>query len=186
MGVPVNTFFICALPRSRTAWLANYLTYGDSFCFHEPAVGLSSFTEMRRLFESAGRKVVGSADCGNAWIVDGLAREFPDCRFVVVRRPLQEVRQSMQEIGLPDNGTLENSAIMLDYTVRTYSHISLDADDLSNPEAVKMLCEYVGAPFDLARFNLLASLNVQVNPHHLAGRMTASNISAMTKLMEAS
>lgn len=179
----MKTFFICALPRSRTAWLANLLTYGDSFCFHEPAVGLASFTELRRLFESTGRGVVGSADCGNAWIVDGLAREFPDSRFVVVRRPLQEVRQGMLEMGLPDNGTLEKSAIMLDYTVRTYSHISLDADDLGDPEAVKMLCDYVGAPFDLARFNLLTALNVQANPHHLAGRMTTENVAAMSKLM---
>lgn len=127
--------------------------------------------------------MVGSADCGNAWISDGLAREFPNCRFVVVRRPLKDVRQSMLEMGLPDNGTLEKSAIMLDYTVRTHSHISLDADDLSNPETVKMICDYVGAPFDLPRFNLLASLNVQVNPEYLASRMKLESVAAMTTLM---
>lgn len=181
----MKTFFICALPRSRTAWLANLLTYGDSFCFHEPAVGLDSFSDLRGLFESTGRPVVGSSDCGNAWIVDGLAREFPDSRFVVVRRPLEAVRQSMLEMGLPDNGILEKTSIMLDYTVKTYSHISVDADDLGDPEAVKMLCEYVGASFDLARFNLLESLNIQVTPSHLAGRMTAANVSAMSKLMGA-
>lgn len=185
MGVSVKTFFICSLPRSRTAWLSVFLTHGDSFCFHEPAVELSDFSQFRPLFESTGRQVVGTSDCGNAWIVDGLAREFPESRFVVVRRPLEAVRQSMLEMGLPDNGTLEKSAIMLDYTVRTYSHISIDADDLGDPEAVKMLCEYVGAPFDIARFNLLAALNVQVNPEHLASRMTAANVSAMSQLMEA-
>lgn len=185
MGIPVKTFFICALPRSRTAWLANFLTFGDSFCFHEPAVGITSFPYLRRLFESTGRQVVGSSDCGNAWIADGLAREFPDCRFVVVHRPLEEVRQGMLEMGLPDNGTLEKSAIMLDYVVRNYSPFSLDADDLSDPEVVKMLCEYVSAPFDRARFDLLAALNVQVNTDYLAGRMTAENVAAMSTLMEA-
>ena len=181
----MKTFFICALPRSRTAWLANLLTYGDSFCFHEPAVGLDSFSDLRGLFESTGRPVVGSSDCGNAWIVDGLAREFPDCRFVVVHRPLEEVRQGMLEMGLPDNGTLEKSSIMLDYVVSNYSPFSLDADDLSDPEVVKMLCEYVSAPFDRARFDLLAALNVQVNTDYLAGRMTAENVAAMSTLMEA-
>lgn len=181
----MKTFFICALPRSRTAWLSVFLTHGNSFCFHEPAVGLTDFRQMRTLFESTGRKVVGSADCGNSWIVDGLAREFPQSLFVVVRRPLKEVRQSMLEMGLPDNGILEKSAIMLDYTVRTYSHISVDADNLGDPEAVKMICEYVGAPFDIARFNLLAALNVQVSPEHLAGRMTAVNASAMLKFIGA-
>lgn len=41
-------FFIFALPRSRTAWLANWLTVGDCLCLHEFGVvagtGLMAFT----------------------------------------------------------------------------------------------------------------------------------------------
>lgn len=29
-------FLILSLPRSGTAWLANFLTYDDCFCYHEP------------------------------------------------------------------------------------------------------------------------------------------------------
>lgn len=186
MGLPVKTFFICALPRSRTAWLSVFLTHGDSFCFHEPAVGMTDFGQFRSLFESTGRSVVGTSDCGNVWIADGLAREFPESRFVVVRNDIDKIRKSLEEMGLPDHGMLEKSAIMLDYTVRTHSHISLEADDLSNPGTVKMLCDYVGAPFDQARFDLLTTLNVQVNTRYLADRMTLENVSAMSQLMGAS
>lgn len=146
---------------------------------------MTDFAQFRTLFESTGRSVVGTSDCGNVWIADGLAREFPESRFVVVRNDLEKVRKSLEEIGLPDNGTLEKSAIMLEYVVSNHSHISIEVDDLSDPKAVKMICEYVGAPFDIARFNLLTALNVQVNLGHLVSRMTVENVYAMHKLMEA-
>jgi hypothetical protein len=182
----VRNFFVCALPRSRTAWTANLLTHGDCFCFHEPAVGLNSLSELRAVFEATGRPIVGSADCGNAWLADGLREEFPECRFVVVRRDLNQCRKELIKMGLPDNGTLEKAAEMLDYVASKYSPLIMDAKQMGDPEAVKMLCNYVGAPFDISRFEMLTALNVQARPELIGERMTAANLASVFKLMEAS
>lgn len=32
----IKPFLVIGYPRSRTAWMANYLTVGDSVCIHEP------------------------------------------------------------------------------------------------------------------------------------------------------
>lgn len=182
----MKTFFILCLPRSRSAWLANLLTYGNTFCFHEPAVGLYNFKEMRALFESTGRPIVGSSDCGNVWIIDGLRAEFPDSQLVVVRQEIELCRQSMAEMGLPDNGTLEKAADMLDYVVSGYSPLVIEAKDLGSPETIKTLCDYVGAEFDQPRLSLLESLNVQTKPEFLYSRMTTENVNSMVSLMGSS
>ena len=56
----MRRFFIYSTPRSGSAWLANFLTYGDSFCKHEPLV------DGRMVF--ADRPVSGAIDTGAAFI----------------------------------------------------------------------------------------------------------------------
>ena len=43
----MSNFFVVGLPRSRTAWLANFLTYEDKFCFHEGINGCSTLKEYK-------------------------------------------------------------------------------------------------------------------------------------------
>ena len=42
-----NIFFITGLPRSRTAWLANWFTYGHTFCFHEACRKVGKIEELK-------------------------------------------------------------------------------------------------------------------------------------------
>lgn len=53
-------FFITGLPRSRTAWMAAFLTNGEVFCAHELMNGCHS----RQEFYAKMEAVDGNSDCG--------------------------------------------------------------------------------------------------------------------------
>ena len=47
-----TNFMILGLPRSRTAWLANFMTYNDFFCMHEGMRGCKTVDEYLKQFTS--------------------------------------------------------------------------------------------------------------------------------------
>lgn len=70
----------------RSAWLANFFTYGDSFCWHE---GLNHFESTENLFNAMERRSensVGDASSGLPLYADEAYRRFPEARWVVIHR----------------------------------------------------------------------------------------------------
>src|SRR5580693_982148 len=92
----LEPFIIFALPRSRTAWLSKFLSYGKWFCHHEHAIRLRSIEDFKA---ALAQRYTGFAEtaAGPAW---HLIRHFrPDVRAVVVRRPVEETIAAMVEAG---------------------------------------------------------------------------------------
>lgn len=71
------SFFILGLPRSRTAWLANFLTYGKTFCHHEGMNGCRSIEEYRK-------KIGSNGDAGTGLMLLDLDRLFPESPRVII------------------------------------------------------------------------------------------------------
>lgn len=92
----MKPFFITGLPRSGTAWCANLLSFGESFCFHEGflEVDPGDYAGLRKVMESAGTQFVGSSDPMNCLAWRELAKEFPDSKWVIVERPLVDAARS--------------------------------------------------------------------------------------------
>jgi hypothetical protein len=99
--VPVERqhFFILGLPRSRTAWCANFLTHGPSFCFHEPLLGCASFADLEAKFRLIDTPFVGASGSGSAFYMDELYRRFQPT-LVMIRRNPTEVDRSLTALGL--------------------------------------------------------------------------------------
>ncbi|MDX1811031.1 MAG: hypothetical protein R3240_03730, partial [Gammaproteobacteria bacterium] len=70
-------FLILGLPRSRTAWLANFLTYDGLFCFHEATNGCSSIQEYKE-------KVAGKGDANTGLGFFDIDKLFPDAKKIIV------------------------------------------------------------------------------------------------------
>ena len=90
-------FFITGLPRSRTAWLANLFTWGDSFCHHDALRMGVSVEELKRQFVSTPGQYVGDSDSGLAAVARDVVNEWPHARWVIVLRPKQECLESYQK-----------------------------------------------------------------------------------------
>jgi hypothetical protein len=109
--MPNNPFCVLGLPRSRTAWLANFLSYGDRECRHEGTATMGSFDEVLATLRAG----VGLSDTMLGLRAEDIARALPATRMVVVRRDIAQVRASMARIGYPMAGHfLEHLAQKLD------------------------------------------------------------------------
>jgi hypothetical protein len=94
----LKTFLITGFPRSRTAWCANFLSYGSSFCFHEPSLD-TPVLQFPRLFAQAGLEYVGASDSGAVFYIDAFMKMFPESKIVLIKREPQEVVESMARLG---------------------------------------------------------------------------------------
>jgi hypothetical protein len=84
-------YFITGLPRSRTAWLANFFTYGLSWCWHE---GIK-FKENH--MEIDGYQYIGDSDSSHV-MQHELQWKYPKAKVVIVKRNEDDVRASLREM----------------------------------------------------------------------------------------
>lgn len=101
MTVDRPPFLILSLPRSRSKWLSEFLSYRDWRCGHDEAMYFRSLDDMRSWFK---QPCTGSAETGVApfWRILKAART--DVTLVTVRRPISEVLDSLARAGMPDTG----------------------------------------------------------------------------------
>lgn len=92
-------YFVTGFPRSRTAWIANFLTYGPSYCHHD-ALRLGTTAEFlsdvfeKTWAEHVAVEHVGDSDSALLAIVPQLVDQFPTARWVLIERPAEEVIRS--------------------------------------------------------------------------------------------
>jgi hypothetical protein len=94
-----------------------------------------------------------------------IRKELPDLKTVVVRRPLQEVYNSLVMKGYTPNlsGLAELNA-MLDVIADQPDVFSLNSSDLDAPIACKWLFEYcLEIEFDFEWWHEISQMNIQVN-----------------------
>ena len=93
----VKRFLITGLPRSRTAWLANFLTFGQAFCFHDGLQHCREIGDLENLFWNAGAEVVGDSDSGLLYVAEALPHLFPDVPLVLVERDPRQALESARK-----------------------------------------------------------------------------------------
>jgi len=170
-------FFIMGLPRSRTAWLSNWFTHQQSICTHDA----SRFTKqgvktIRRILHKADsftskRQYYGSSDSVNGWWYDELVQKFPDARFALIERNLDEVSDSCLHLFndpcIKELKALQtvHESLKLESNVKTVAF-----DRLNHPAVVQDLQRWLtpGIAFDYARFEMLNGLDITINPRKYA------------------
>ncbi|MCK5604799.1 hypothetical protein KAR91_23115 [Candidatus Pacearchaeota archaeon] len=164
----MKSFFITGLPRTRTAWLANFLTYDDSFCFHE-VIKEFKVEDWKGLFESMGKEYVGNSDSGIPFLVDQIKAAFPQAKWVLIERDGSEAWRSLSKVIPWDLRKIVDKGVEL--TVPRLHQIKLACNplivkyqDLGNREVCKEIWNYCipGISFNDKRWQMLDRLNVQV------------------------
>jgi hypothetical protein len=164
MNDPVGHFFILALPRSRSAWLANFLTYGPSFCYHEGLIGCRSMAVLRAKLALPGTALCGNADTGAALVVDDLVAAFPKARYVLLCRPPKGYIEQAKRLG----STEEQAEVLLEEFAHSCEvlgerALKVQSGALDQARTMREIWEYVGiaAPFPSLRFDMLRDLRVE-------------------------
>ncbi len=178
-------FFITGLPRSRTAWLANFLTYGPSVCLHDAlreGTGVEDLAKrLDTLRANTNATFVGDADPGLPNFARELHRRFPQARWVMVERhPLQAKLAHRRAL----RGFLKMDAAdaAFDQTVRAFNGLKgalmnqhvleVKFEELDQVETVRGIWDFCvpGFAFSHERFQLLHCLKVEAHAEKVAAQ----------------
>lgn len=142
-------FMIIALPRSRTTWLANFMTTDKTFCYHDPLTEMSSYKE---LLDLKTDRLTGIADTGIGYFD---LSEF-HCPKVIIERDLSAVNHEMSRmLGMPIN--LED----LERRMASIDGLRVKFEDIDNRlEEIWDCC--TNLPFDSLRAEHLKNMNIQI------------------------
>lgn len=125
-------FFVLSLPRSRSKWLSEFLSFGGRRCGHDLIVecgGSEEFAEALEGFE-------GSVETGAMLGWRGLRDRWPQAKILTVHRPIGEVYWSFRKLGLEIS--LEQLALreqMLLACAKSRGVMSVTFDQLNNFDA---------------------------------------------------
>jgi hypothetical protein len=166
----MQPFIIYALPRSRTAWLAEFLSYKDWTCGHEQAIFLRSVDDIKRLFSLPRTGVVETA-AAQAWRI--IHHHVPGLKAVVIRRPIDDVMRSMVNVDLRGEAHYDLPKLrkVMEYGDRMLCEIaeqpgvlSLDFDDLDTIQGCKAIFEHcLPYEFDYGWWEYMVMQNIQVD-----------------------
>ncbi len=159
------TFLVLALPRSRTAWLSRFLTYKDHICGHENLRYLRGIEDAKTWLSIPD---MGSAETAAAPWWRTLLRLAPTTQIVVVRRPVEQVVESLAAYGfdravmLPLMRKLDRKLAQI--VKRVPSVLEVAFADLDTEATCQSVFEHcLPYPFDRAHWQRLAGENVQCN-----------------------
>lgn len=164
----MRPFFIAALPRSRTAWLANYLTCGDMVCLHDAWRECGTAAELRARFDRTGANFCGCSDPMNVMMREEIDAEFPGAAWILVFREAREVMRSVRNLEPCRNysnvATLEWERELLRCADRP--HCMTIRFDKINTSTARNIARFVGSDdFDSGkeRDAMLDRFNVQIH-----------------------
>jgi hypothetical protein len=161
------SFFILGLPRSRTAWLANFMTYEGTFCYHEGINGCHSVEEYKaKLGYNKGDSSTG------AMLLD-LDKHFPDAKKVIIESDINRAIEYSEELtGNP------NEDWMMHTQARLYQLKGLRVEFDYINDSLKAIWEYLtDTEYDENRANMLLKLNIQVQDPYSHDLEAAKGIS---------
>jgi hypothetical protein len=179
-------FVVFSLPRSRSAWLSRFLTYGEWMCGHEELRHMRSLDDVQAWFSQPN---IGTAETAGAPWWRLLERFAPNARVLVVRRPRNEVAESLMNIpGTQfDRAALDSILLKLDRSLdqieaRLPNVLSASFDSLNEEDTCAAVFEHcLQQPHDLDHYARLAPVNIQINMPALM-RHYAAYAPAMEKL----
>jgi len=89
-----SVFFVTGLPRSRTTWLANLLTYGQTFCHHDLMNQVDSLNSFHDRLTRPDVPCVGNSDSGLLLVHEKLMRLYPKAKWIIVLRNKEQALES--------------------------------------------------------------------------------------------
>ena len=168
------THVVLALPPSRTAWLSRFLTYRDWTCGHEELPKMRSLADVTAYLGKPRHGTAETAAMAGWRLLSNLA---PDARIVVVRRPLNEVVDSLMatrgvQFDRPAlTKIIEAGNRKLDQIEARLPCLSVQFVDLARESTCKAVFEYcLPYPHDHAHWRRLAGTNVQIDVPALFAR----------------
>ena len=176
-------FLIVALPRSRTAWLAKWLSHGGRKVAHDLSLDCDRIEDFTDAFSLGLDGAVDTAAV-EGWRLIREAR--PDLKMVAVFRDIGEVIASMHRVGFPVTPDvvkqLQDRQRDMWELAREPGVMSVSYAGLNDPDTMAQLWEHLrDDPHPLAWTVECAAKNIQIDPATRVHKLT-DRAMAMAKL----
>lgn len=182
MSAPLKQFFfITGLPRSRSAWLANFFTWGKAFCLHDAMTKGAYCRAVIDQLLPLRCAYAGDADSALCLVAPEMQRLLPDAKWLLVRRDRADAQESFARFfgGRPyprtpmDKRTL---CAVFDHCVAAYertrsslrpgSFIEIPFEELDSKLALEEAWRFLtpGNAWSAPRCDMLQQLETNVRP----------------------
>lgn len=147
---------VVGLPRSGTTWAANWLTYDNQICVHDPL-----------WFEHYSRwDKMDGISCTGIWRWPEFVRERASMNIpvLILRRDITEIRQSLALFDKQDGGDwLEHDADKQLAAITGDLILHMPYDALFEPGAAAQIWRHLRMPsqFDKHRHRMLAGIKME-------------------------
>ena len=145
-------FFVIGLPRSRTAWLANFLTYNNHYCFHEGIDGCNNIYDyIEKLGDSNG-------DASTGLMLFDMNKQFPESPKVIIESDIKKaIDYSYKTYGYFDSKYVYD----LQDRLNQIDGLRIKFDDID--DRLEEIWDYlIGTPFDKRRAEILKRLRIEI------------------------
>lgn len=156
-----KNFLVTGLPRSRTAWMAAFLSTGNSICFHEPLKKLSDISELPEALRSVNHSYVGASDSGAGYFLPWIMKNSP-MPILIIDRDERDVTESMQSIGYQMGNAIELLSDRL-HAAKCHPDVMwVTFDSLDNNRIMQKIWWHLmpGSAFDEERYEVFKDLKI--------------------------
>lgn len=181
----MTPFLVLAQPRSRTAWLSHFLTYGQWHCGHEEARHLRTLEDAQAWLNMP---FTGSAETAVAPFWRTLIKLQPDVKIVTVRRPVEESIASFNKLPFKwDQEFLKRRIGSIDAKLdqiraRLSGVLEVNFHDLTDEATCAKVFEHcLELPHNSARWQQLSRMNIQCDMGHIS-RYVQGNFNGIQRM----
>jgi hypothetical protein len=159
-----NNFLVLGLPRSRTAWLANFLTYGDITCTHEGLNGCATLEDYKKQFRDSS----GDSNTGLAFFE--FEPLFTDFKKIIID---SGIRKSVEFAKKTYGRDSFDQIVRLKKRLDSIDGLHIPFDDIDHN--LELIWDYVSRyQFNEERAAQLIRLNIQIrDPFSMDARASA-------------
>lgn len=162
-----NTFFIAGYPRSMTAWLANFLTTGQSHCFHDVFTMCHPKTAYAGdLLASIPLEYVGASGSDLPFFISQIEASFPNARHVLIERNPADVKKSLEALYDADmSAFMDIAAVKIAKYAARFNPLLVRFADISTLEGIGKIWSHClpNKRFDHDRWQMLRHFNIQID-----------------------
>ena len=165
-----NNFFILGLPRSRTTWLANLLTWGRTRCHHE----LTAQCPIHKFPSILGPRD-GDSDSGLLLHYEDVMVLYPRAKWLLIERDWHDARESTIKALIREcvpqapitatetwtklQGALQDFRSKMEYGLR---YLRYDFKDLVNEDVIRDIWRFcLDEPWDQQRYEMLRNCRIE-------------------------
>lgn len=148
----MSNFLILGLPRSRTAWLANFMTSQDIFCSHEGLNGCVTLQQYKDKF------TLNSGDSNTGLALFDFEDQFKDFKKVIIDNTIDaSVKFALTHYGVDTTETMT----VLSERLSSLDGLHVAFNDIN--DRLEEIWDYITPKqFDNSRAEMLINFDIQI------------------------